>query len=633
MSAGMPNHQAPLNGWLTGGGKHAFELRILGAVLGAGVLGLSWFHSMLFPDQADISILMKALASLCLALPVFWMALKGFLKGAGQQVTEQLAFVAILAALSKEDYTTATLLPLFMLIGHILEERSVLGAQAAMEGLGRLTARTVTVLGMEGLEREVPSEDLEMGNIMVVRPGESFPADGTILKGTSSVDQSPITGESVPRDVGAESSVYAGSVNLSGVLHVRVTKVGTETALGKVKALLHAAQRSKTPIVKSVEKYAVHYLPFVLVVAGAVLFATRDMDRAITVLVVSCPCAFVLSSPAAMIAALAVAARFGILIKSTHFLERLMEVDTLVLDKTGTLTLGQLEVVEGRPSDSVDEDTLLEAAATVASGSHHPVCRAISQAAANRGVLVRTAAEVTEEPGKGIVGRSGNTMVGIGRSRWLKEEGFKVPDAPHVLHTGPVVWVATKEQTLGVFLMADRPRAEVTETLGSLKDLGVARIAMLTGDRKNVAEALGRELDLDAVSYELLPEQKLEAVKQEKAHGHTVMVVGDGINDALALAAGDVGVAMGAMGSEVAIQSADMALMHNDLRGLTTAVRLSRETTRIIHINLFGGAGFSVLMLTLAALGIIAPLTGALLHNLGALFVVFNSARLLKFQG
>jgi Cd2+/Zn2+-exporting ATPase/Cu+-exporting ATPase len=355
------------------------------------------------------------------------------------------------------------------------------------------------------------------------------------------------------------------------------------------------------------------------------------MSRAITVLVVSCPCAFVLSSPAAMIAALAVASRFGILIKNTQFLEKLAEVDTLVLDKTGTITLGELEVVEVRPSDGVNAEGLLKVAATAAAGSRHPVSRAIFREAEKRGHTLQRATDVNEVPGKGLLAHSGGDTVALGRKQWLLDEGFKVPEGSSISHTGPVVWVATKEQNLGALLLADRPRPEVKETLSRLKRMGFSRITMLTGDRKTVAEALAGDLRLDAVSSELLPEQKLDAVREEKARDRTVMVVGDGINDALALAAGDVGVAMGAMGSEVAIQSSDIALMHNNLGRLATAVGLSRETRKTINMNIFAGAGFSILMLGLAALGVIAPLAGALLHNVGALFVVFNSARLLKY--
>lgn len=622
-----------LNAWLTRSGRRAFELRILGALLGAGLLGLSFLFAALYPDQVHVIALMKAIAALSLAIPVFVMALKGFLKGEAENLTEQLASIAILGAFAMKDYTTATLLPLFMLLGHILEERSIIGAKAAIEGLGRLTARSATLLSSEGEEQEVPTERLQPGDTLIVRPGESLPADGTVVTGNSSIDQSPITGESIPRDVSEESTVFAGSINLSGVLRVKVTKVGEKTALGRVKDLLHTAERSKTPIVKLIERYSVHYLPLVLTLAAAVLFLTQDMSRAITVLVVSCPCAFVLSSPAAMIAALAVASKFGILIKNTHFLEKLVEVDTLVLDKTGTLTLGELEVVEARPFDGVAEEGLLKAAASAAAGSRHPVSRAIVREAEKRGCPAPRAAEVTEVPGKGMLARCENDTVGVGRYRWLKEEGLKVPETIQIDHAGPVVWVATKNQTLGVLLLADKPRPEVKETISRLRTLGLSRITMLTGDRKKVAHSLGSELKLDAVACELLPEQKLEAVKEEKSRDRTVMVVGDGINDALALAAGDVGVAMGAMGSEVAIQSSDIALMHNDLKRLATAIGLSRETRKTINTNIFAGAGFSVLMLVLAALGIISPIAGALLHNIGAIFVVFNSARLLKFQG
>lgn len=613
---------------LTCSGRRTLEARLIGSLFGGGLLGVSWLYTRLVPDQGDIASLIALFASLCVSVPVIVIALRGFLKLQPNYVPEQVVALACLAAVASGRYEVATLVPLFMLVGHILEEHSIQGAQAAIDGLVKLTARTATVLSGE-TEQQVSVEELKVGDVIVVKGGDSFPADGIVRKGVSSVDESLITGESVPRDVTEGCQIYAGSSNVGGRLIAEVTKVGGETALGRIVGLLNAAQDSKPPIVKITERYAAHYLPLVVMIAAGVLLLTGEMNRAITVLIVSCPCAFVLSSPSAMIAALAVASRFGILIKNAKFLEKMVEVDTLVFDKTGTVSLGELDVLKIKSLNGLGENRILELAANAAVASQHPLSRAICREASARGVGTDSSLEVKEIPGQGLVMSIEGDITRVGKKEWLESCGDKV--SASVKHSGPVVWVATGGEAVGAILLADKARPEVKEAITQMKSLGLSHFTMLTGDRREVAESMARELDLGKVYSELLPEEKLDAVRKEKENNRTVMVVGDGVNDALALAAADVGVAMGAMGCDVAIKSADLALMHNDLRHLATAIRLSRETRRTINLNLSVGAGFSILMLTLAACGIIQPLAGALLHNLGALFVVFNSARILKF--
>jgi len=613
---------------LTCSGRRTLEARLIGALFGGGLLGVSWLYAQLVPDQGDIASVIALFASLCVSVPVIVIALRGFLKVQPTYVPEQVVALACLAAIASGRYEVATLVPLFMLLGHILEEHSIQGAQAAIGGLTKLTAKTATVLSEEG-EQQVSVEELKVGDTIIVKAGDSLPADGMVREGVSSVDESLITGESVPRDVNKGCQVYAGSSNVSGRLIVEVTEVGGETALGRIVGLLHAAQRSKPPIVKITERYAIHYLPLVLMIAAGVLLLTGEMNRAITVLIVSCPCAFVLSSPSAMIAALAVASRFGILIKNAKFLEKMVEVDTLIFDKTGTVSLGELDVLQIKSLNGLGENRILELAANAAGASQHPLSRAICREAASRGMGRDLSLEVKEIPGQGLIMSTGGDITRVGKREWLESCGDKV--STNIKHSGPVVWVATGGEAVGAILLADKPRPEVKEAIAQMKSLGVSHFTMLTGDRREVAESMARELGVGKVYSELLPEEKLDAVRKEKEDNRTVMVVGDGINDALALAAADVGVAMGAMGCDVAIKSADLALMHNDLRHLATAIRLSRETRRTINLNIFVGAGFSVLMLALAASGIIQPLAGALLHNVGAVFVVFNSARILKF--
>jgi Cd2+/Zn2+-exporting ATPase/Cu+-exporting ATPase len=477
-------------------------------------------------------------------------------------------------------------------------------------------------------EEAVPVEQLKPGDHILVRPGEAFPADGQVTRGTSAVDQSTMTGESVAAEVARGSEVFAGTLNLSGVLHVEVTALGEATALGRVVELLREAEQSKAPIVRLIESYAEYYLPAVLLVAAAALVLSQDLTRAIAILVVSCPCALVLASPAAMTAALAVAARLGIMIKSTGFLERLGEIDTLILDKTGTVTTGQLEVIAVNPLAGLTPDDLLAEAAVCATGSRHPVSRGIRAAAG--GPAIGEAEAIEEVPGRGVVAHRAGAVTRLGSAAWLRECGLRLPAEPP--HAGPVVWVARNQDVLGCLLLADRPRAGSREALQALHGLGVTRTLLMTGDRAEVAAQVAGELGVDAWLADCLPEAKLMVVERERAAGRGVMVVGDGVNDALALHGADVGVAMGAMGSDVAVKSADVALMGSDLARLPQMIRLAKETRRVVNQNVLLAIGISLLIMTIAGLGLIGPLVGAVVQNVGTFVVVVNSARLLRFE-
>ncbi len=601
-------------------------VRLASVVLGGGLLAVGWGWSAMFPDQASVAGMVQLVAVVVISWPVFVQSVQGFFAKDPGSYTEQLVALAILAAIVIGDFTTAGLVPLLMEVGHLLEERSVMGARAAIEGIQKLHARTANLLEGEN-ERVVDARDLRIGDRVVVRPGETIPADATVLEGRSSVDQASVTGESMHEECGPGSPVFAGTVNIDGMLQLDVRGVGEETALGRVTELLRRAEESKAPITRLLERYAAAYLPIVLAVAGVVLFATGRVDRAIAVLVVACPCALVLSGPVAMVAALAVAARWSILIKGSSFLERVSEVDTVVLDKTGTVTLGALTVLSTHPADGLDEDELLRVAASCGHGSLHPVSRAAVEEARRRGLAFVAPQELREQAGLGVEALAEDGVLRLGRASWLRERGLEPGD--QVPERGIAVWVARDQDILGWLEMADQARPEAAKALQALRDMGAKRLVLLTGDRKAVAQAVAEQLGFDDYEAEVLPERKLELVQAEQAAGHRVMMVGDGVNDALALHGADVGVAVGAVINEVALGGADIALMGNNLARLPQMVDLANRTRRTVNLNVFVGVGFSVLMLTLAALGIISPLMGALLHNGGALFVVINSARLL----
>jgi Zn2+/Cd2+-exporting ATPase len=611
------------------------------AMIAVALLGVGWIQ-MRFgpPDLNNLAELIFASAAGVVALPIFWEALRGVVARDPQTFTSQLVALATLAAMMTGNFVTATLIPVIMNVGHFLEERSVLGAQAAIQGLRGLHARAATIVAPEG-ERSVSPDALAAGDVLLVRPGEVIAADGEVIDGCSAVDQSSITGESVPEDLGPGQAVYAGSVNLTGVLRVRVTKTGRDTALGKVVRLLREAEQSKTPVLKLIERYAGYYVPAILIVAAIVLFVSRDMSRAVAVLVVGCPGAFVLAGPTAMIAALASASRLGILIKNTKFLESLADVDTVILDKTGTITLGRLDLISIDSFSGLAEREVLGLAACCATGSRHPISQAVVLASRAAGIEAKNLSvegQVREIAGMGVVCNAGGVVILLGRREWLIEEGIRIPDVSE--HLGPTVWLARRNgqqpgtgELLACLRFADTPRPEAKSAIEQLRGLGVSRTILLTGDRREVAQQIGEKMEVDEIISEVLPEQKLEVVRRESDSGNSVMMVGDGINDALALASGDVGVALGAVASDVAIQSADVALMTNDLGRLPLTVRLARLTRSTIHQNILLGALISIVFVWLASVGRVSPLVGAVLHNVGELVVIGNSARLLGFAG
>ncbi len=366
--AGSAQLESRLEAVLTLRERFRISTQLGSILLAAGLLGVAFLQQW-FGDSAQRQMAewLKAIAALIVSAPIFVTAIRGIFTREADDVIEQLVALAVLAALVSGEFTTAALVPLILILGHFLEQRSILGAQAAIDGLETLNARKATLLTPDG-EREIEPTDLHTDDVILVRPGDILPADGIIGKGSSTVDQSSITGESLAEEVAPGMRLFAGSINLTGVLEVTVTGVGEKTALGRVLDLLRSAEQSKTPAVRLLEQYASYYVPIILMVAAVVLFISRDMSRAVAVLVVACPGAFVLAGPTAMIAALAAASRLGILIKNTKFLEVLADVDTVVLDKTGTVTLGHLEVVASRLYGEASEEDLLRAAAFLRRG-------------------------------------------------------------------------------------------------------------------------------------------------------------------------------------------------------------------------------------------------------------------------
>jgi Cd2+/Zn2+-exporting ATPase len=617
---------APPTGW---------ETTLWRALFAVGLLVASRLVGRFSAVGGDVVSAMLALAAaLVAAVPLFRSGLIGLFSDEPRAMVDQLAGLAVLAAVVQGDFAAAVIVALALDLGHLAEERGIRRAGAAIESLVRLTARTAHKI-LESGERDLPADELSEGDRVAIYPGEVVPADGTVESGHSAIDPAHLTGESTPVDVGPGSEVFHGTINLTGRIAVKVDRVRSDTSLGRVIQALARAEASRPPIVRLLERYAGFLLPLVILASAATFVFTREATRAIAVLIVACPCALVLSSPAAMIPALAVAVRKGILVKSGAFLERAGQVVTLILDKTGTLTLGELAVKEFVAADGVDGGELESAARIAASGSHHPVARAIVRSGEPAEV-----GEAQETPGQGVEVALGGASYRLGRAEWAAP-GAQAVDLQERAsnHPGPSTWVAKDGRLLGLVLLVDQPRPDVRQALDAMRALGVRRHVLITGDRADVARELAGRFGFDRFEAESLPEEKDAIVEEEmvgtrKESGGrskgTVMFVGDGVNDALALQKADVGVAMGAMGSEVALQSADIALMTNDLMLLPFLVKLSRQVTATIRTNVYVGVSFSALMLLLAVIGVITPIWGAILHHGGTLFVIGNSLRLLQ---
>ncbi len=604
----------------------ARQLTLAMLALGLLILGLVW--RWLAPYQSGVSQLLLGVASLLVAVPVMRSAWYSLRFPSLHGITDQLIALAMMGAWATGDLLTAALLPIIMIFGHVLEERSVIGSQEAIHALGKLTRSHARRVQADGSIVEVDNGTLHTGDIVEVRAGDRVPADGVVLSGQASLDTAPITGESVPLEASAGVQVFGGAINLDGLLRLEVTRTGTESTLGKVIALMQNAERSKPPITRLLERYAGSYMVLVLLLAAVTWFVTNDAQAMLAVLVAACPCALVLSAPATAIAGIAVAARHGILIRSSAFLEELADLTSLVVDKTGTLTFGTLRL-QSIETTAPDRQGLLNLAASLGSASSHPVSRAL----AGLGTQPLALTDIRERQGLGVVAQTEEGEAALGRPELFEQLGIATTAVPN--HDGPIAGLALNGQFLAWLLLADSVKPEARQALQELRELGLGRQLLLTGDRQSVADSLALEVGISDVEAQALPEDKLNRVLGEIGSGFRPMVVGDGINDSLALKAGVVGVAMGAGGADIALASADVVLIGSDLRRLGTCVRLSRQCRQTLQVNVIIGLGWTLAIVVFAAfgwLGAAGAMIAAVLHNLSTLLVLGNAGRLLRFQ-
>ena len=587
-------------------------------------------------------------AALAGGIPIAYGALKGLL--AREMNVDELVTIAIAASIGAayvtgevSEYWGASLVAFMMLFGKVLEDVTAARAEHAIEGLGQLVPSLARVAGPAG-ERTVPVDQVSVGDVVIVRPGERLPVDGEVVTGNAAVEEAAITGEPLPVDKAPGDTVFAGTLAHNGALEVRATRTGEATALGRIAALVKEAQEERAPIVRTADQWARWFTPAVLLLAALVYAWQREFLPALTVLVVACPCALVLATPTAILGGIARGARSGILIKGGARLEAAGRVDAVCLDKTGTLTRGRPIVRRVVPfaGAGFSENELLVTAAAAERLSEHPLARSVGEAAAARGLDVPSVATGAFRalPGMGVTARvphSGREVeVLVGRPDYLKQAEIAWSDEAEAALAAleaegetPLA-VAIDGRAAGLIGVADEVRAGAADAVRALRDAGLRRVALLTGDRSAAALAVARAVGIPAedVHAGLLPEDKVAFVKRLRADGYRVAMVGDGVNDGPALAAADVAIAMGAAGTDVALQAADVALMTDDIRQAASAILLSRKTVSTVRQNLIFAAVWNVIALAFAAAGTLSPVSGALVHNVGSVAVVVNAARL-----
>jgi Cd2+/Zn2+-exporting ATPase len=619
---------ANIRGWFT---AIAASLVVVACALG-------WFTP--FPDwSAPLFIVAAAVGSVFPAQRA-WQSIKR-----GTLDINVLMVIAVVGAIVIREFEEAAMVVSLFAAAQWLEAQSLDRARKAIGRLLDLAPSTVLVRDEAG-ERQIDIEQVTPGALMIVKPGEKFALDGIVRNGRSDVNQAPITGESLPVEKAEGDEVFAGTINGHGAMVVTVTRRRGDTTLAKIVYLVESAQAKRAPMQQFIDRFAAWYTPSVVILA--VLVATvpvlvlgQSFDtwlyRALVLLVVSCPCALVISTPVSIVSALAGAAQQGVLVKGGIHLERLAGVRVVAFDKTGTVTTGRLTLDAIHPVGETTADDLLALAASVESQSEHPIAQAIVSAAQQRSIRLSAPMDVQALPGLGVEGRVGSSSIVCGTPRLFSHRGAMTPAiatlAQEVVAAGlsPIV-VARDGAAIGVLGVKDRPKSDAAQVVSDLRAQGVTRVAMLTGDHDAAARATGSQLGVDDVRSGQLPEDKVTAVESLRhAHG-AIAMVGDGVNDAPALAAADVGIVMGAMGSDAALETADIALMTDELPKVPYTIRLSRATLANIRVNVALSIGLKVAFVVLAVAGV-ATLWMAVLADTGAsALVVANAVRLRKFR-
>jgi heavy metal translocating P-type ATPase len=599
------------------------RLAVMALVIVASLSG--WWRNWMSRDWLAFA------ATLIGGFPIFEEAWENLRK---RRMTMELSMtLALIAALCIGQFLTALVIAFFVVFAELVEGYTVAGGRRAIQNLIDALPRQVRVR-RAGQERELGTNEVTAGETIIIRPGERIPADGVVSKGHSFVDQSSITGESLPIEKVERSKVFAGTINKDGVLEVIVEKIGRDTTFGKIIEIVEQAEKSRAPVQRIADRLAAGLVYFAFGAAVLTLIVTRNITSTIAVIIVAGACGVAAGTPLAILAGIGSAARRGIITKGGLYLEQLSRIDTVVLDKTGTLTLGIPEVTTVRTLEQATENDVLQTAAIAEQHSEHPLGEAIVRRARERNLPLREYSQLRYSPGKGIVVEESGTRILVGTRALFEEHG--VPVSANALsevggHDGAgktVVFVGRDSRVLGTVTLADQLRAEAKKAVQDLKAQGY-RTILLTGDSWDTAKVIGTDLGVHEAIGALLPEQKVEKIRELLRNGGKVAMVGDGVNDAPALAEATVGIAMG-QGTDVALETADVTLMTSDLSRLVEVLAISKRCYRVIMFNFWGTIAVDTIGIVLAFSGVLVPIIAALVHVGSELGFILNSARLFR---
>lgn len=536
--------------------------------------------------------------------------------------------VGVIAALVVGEWATAVVVVFFMRVGDYAEKFTTARARQAVRDLTAIAPQTAR-LERDGQEVEVSISEVQPGAVVIVRPGEKIPVDGVVLDGQATVNQAAITGESMPVEVSQGAKIFAATIAQMGSLRVKTTLVGPDTTFGRIVRMVEEAEANRAEVQRIGDKVSGYYLPVVAVIAVITYLVSKNPLSTAAVLLVACSCSFAQATPIAMLASIGAGAKHGLLIKGGRYLELLAKADTVLIDKTGTLTTGKPRLVDVVRLNGMSEERLLTLAASAERYSEHPLAEAVRQAARDQNITFLESQDFVADPGKGVRARIGETVVEVGS--WRIMEDNPLPEVTIELEKQgkTLLFVRTNQELAGILTTSDTLRPETPAALAELKRLGVRKIELLTGDNERTAAAIAGQLGID-YRANLLPEDKIRIVKEYQEQKHIVVMVGDGVNDAPALAQANVGIAMGANGTDVAIEAAHIALMREDWTLLPRAFQIAQRTMRVVKMNLGFTMVYNIIGLTLAAFGFLPPILAAAAQSLPDLGILGNSSRLLR---
>jgi len=591
----------------------------------------SWLSSALSLLPGAISIDLALIAAVIGAAFIAFSAATSLLEGVfGVDV---LATTAIVVSIAVGEYLAAAVIAVMLGGGEILEDFASNRASNAIQKLIEASPKTAIVI-RGGRETEVKIDDVKIGETVVVKPGGKIPVDGIVLNGQATVNQSSITGESIPAEKSRNDKVYSGTIIQLGALVIQTTAVEEQSTYGKIIRMVEEAEENRAPIERIADKYAKYFTPVILALGIGVYALTGDPLRLASVFVIACPCALVLATPTAIAASIGNSARKGILIRNGESLEKLSGVDTLVLDKTGTITRGRLQVVRIVGFNGHSESEIMRLALTAEKLSEHPIAQAIVGKAKEMKIEAEEVKSFKVHPGLGVRVESEGGSVIVGNERMLAEYSVSLGNdrtnrlAEHA-GAGTTIFVAKNDDVIGAILLSDTLRDEAKDVLNKAKINGVTKTMMLTGDNELIAKLAGNQIGVDEVKFDLMPSDKVDYVRELKAQGHHVAMIGDGINDAPALASSDVGIAMGLRGTDIAIETAGIVLATDNLNRIPKLFRISRATIKIIKANIAIAMAVNILGIAFSMYGVLPPLLASVVHESNALVGLFNSLRLL----